>query len=275
MSSWGNLDNVAAVGTVTAYAGNTRVNGSGTLFTSNIKDGDYVTITGTKFQVAAVISDTALDLTANGKAASGAKAYVQQGPKYVANVANGNMGNVSIQDIYGVDRVEINVPENKERGVASHTGWVHYTTYTDAHSQVRNKSEVLVALSKNFASNASGELFGTTAGTDADDDTVAADYDIIINTQPVGASQSGGNAVTFFAVASTDPAGQTLTYQWQENNTVAWANLTNAGVYSGVTTNTLAISNVSGKDNYLYRVIVSGDSGADSVTSTSAELEVL
>ena len=32
---------------------------------------------------------------------------------------------------------------------ASHTGWVSYTTYTDAHGQTREKQEVLVALSKN------------------------------------------------------------------------------------------------------------------------------
>ena len=32
---------------------------------------------------------------------------------------------------------------------ASHTGWVSYTTYTDAHGQIREKQEVLVALSKN------------------------------------------------------------------------------------------------------------------------------
>lgn len=32
---------------------------------------------------------------------------------------------------------------------AVHTGWVSYVTYTDAHGQVREKQEVLVALSKN------------------------------------------------------------------------------------------------------------------------------
>ncbi len=32
---------------------------------------------------------------------------------------------------------------------AVHTGWVNYFTYTDAHGQTREKSEVLVALSKN------------------------------------------------------------------------------------------------------------------------------
>lgn len=270
MSSWGNLDNVAATGTVTAYAGNTRVNGSSTLFTANVKEGDYVTITGTKFQVATIASDTALELTSNGKAVSGATLYVQQGPKFMANVANGNLNEPTIQDVVGVDRVEIAVQENKDRGVASHTGWVTYKTYTDAHSQVRNKSEVLVAMSKNFASNATGALFGTDAGTDAADDTVAADYQILITTQPANDTATVGNAVSFLVVAETLPAGQTVAYQWYEDNTIGVAAVVDGGDYSGATTNTLSIANVSNVDGYSYYVVVSGDSGADSVTSTTA-----
>lgn len=172
MSSWGNLDNVAAIGTVTAYAGNTRVNGSSTAFLSNIKDGDYVTITGTKFQVANVTSNTVLDLTSNGKAVSGAKAYVQQGPKYISNVALSE--NVyTIQRVYGVDRVEIAVANAAAN--AHHTGWVHFYDYTDSQGNYRRKSEVLVAMSKNFSANSTGHLFGTDAGADADDDTVLPD----------------------------------------------------------------------------------------------------
>lgn len=267
MSSWGNLDNVTATGTVTAYAGNARVNGSGTAFDTEIKAGDYISITGSKFQVQTVTSSTALDLTSNGKAASGATAYVQQGPKFMANTSSGNLNEPTIQDVYGIDRVEIAVSENKDRGVASHTGWITYKTYTDALGQTRNKSEVLVAMSKNFASNAAGDLFGTGAGTDGPDDAVAADYQIIINTQPVDDSASAGNAVSFFAVASTSPAGKTLNYQWYEDNTVGIAAVVNGGTYTGATTNTLNIANVTLVDGFSYYVVVSGDSGADSVTS--------
>lgn len=270
MSSWGNLDNVAAIGTVTSYAGNTRVNGSGTAFTSNIKEGDYLTITGSKFQVATITSDTVLDLTNNGKAASGVTAYIQQGPKFVANVSSGNLNEPTIQDVYGIDRVEISVQENKDRGVASHTGWVTYKTYTDALSQTRNKSEVLVAMSKNFSANATGDLFGTGAGVDAADDTVAADYQILITTQPANDTASAGNAISYFVVAGTSPAGQTVTYQWYEDNTIGIAAVVNGGDYSGATTNTLTIANVSNVDGYSYYVVVSGDSGADSVTSDTA-----
>jgi hypothetical protein len=176
MSSWGNLDNVILTGNVTTATSSDAVNGfGGTTFVGNINPGDYVVIASNKYQVQNVVSNSRFYIT-NVAATNSAnvKAYVQQGPKYVANVSF-PANNYSIQNIYGVDRVEIAVTENKERGVASHTGWVHYTTYTDALSQTRNKSEVLVAMSKNFASNATGELFGTDAGTDADDDTVAAD----------------------------------------------------------------------------------------------------
>ena len=48
---------------------------------------------------------------------------------------------------------------------ASHQGWVTYTTYTDANSQVREKHEVLVAMSKNFNASAAGD----------DEDTVFPD----------------------------------------------------------------------------------------------------
>jgi hypothetical protein len=167
MSSWGNLDNVAATGTVTAYAGNTRVNGSGTAFTSNIKEGDYLTITGSKYQVATIASDTSLELTSNGKAVSGATAYIQQGPKYISNVAVSE--NVyTIQRVYGVDRTEIGVANAAAN--ASHTGWIHFTDYTDANGSYRRKSEVLVAMSKNFNANVTGHL-----QTDAADDTVLPD----------------------------------------------------------------------------------------------------
>lgn len=170
MSSWGNLDNVAAQGTVTAYAGNARVNGSGTAFTTNVNAGDYVFITGQKFQVATVTSNTVLDLTSNGKAAAGATLYVQQGPKYIANVDISE--NVyTIQRVYGVDRQEIGVANAAAN--ASHTGWIHFYDYTDANNSYRRKSEVLVAMSKNFATNST--LHVQVTGFDADDDTVIPD----------------------------------------------------------------------------------------------------
>ena len=62
-----------------------------------------------------------------------------------------------------------------------------------------------------------------------------------------------------------------LTYQWQEDSGSGFANITEAGVYSGVNTNRLVISDNTGLDTYQYRVVVSA-TGADSVTSAAATL---
>lgn len=163
MSAWGNFDNVTASGTVTAYAGNSRVNGSGTFFLSNIREGDYVFITGTKFQVNTIASNTVLELTGNGKAASGATMYIQQGPKYVSNIismsgeTNRVQNVVTIQNVYGVDRLE-EANASPAANATPHVGWVTYRTYTTSQGATRTKAEVLVAMSKNFNANATGHL---------------------------------------------------------------------------------------------------------------------
>lgn len=276
MSSWGNLDNVLITGNVSSATTRDYIDGYETEFTSNVNAGDYIVFAGNKYQVQNVESDVKLYLT-NVAATNSANvdAFVQQGPKYIANVSF-PANNYSIQNIYGVDRNEIDVPENQDRGI-NHTGWVHYTTYTDAYSQVRNKAETIVAMSKNFDSNATGELFAVPASFDASDDTVLADYLIYFTSQPEDVTDYLANlsSATFQVVADSDPAGASITYQWYENNTTHIYSIAEAGVYSDVTTNTLAISNVSGLDGYSYFVIISGDGGADSNTSGNATITII
>lgn len=173
MSSWGNLDNVAISGTVTAYTTNTRVNGTTTFFTSNIKDGDYIIFGGRKYQVANIAADNVLFIT-NVAAANvlANVAWVQQGPKYVSNilVMSGEAGRVqnvvNIQNIYGVDRTE-EANASPAANSTPHVGWVSYRTYTTSQGATRHKAEVLVAMSKNFNANAAGIL-----QNDAADDAV-------------------------------------------------------------------------------------------------------
>lgn len=173
MSAWGNLDNVTISGTVTAFTTNTQVNGTTTAFTSNVKAGDYIVFGGRKYQVATVTSDTVLNLT-NVAAANvlANVAYVQQGPKYAANtvVLSGEAGRyqnvVTIQNIYGVDRLE-EANASPAANATPHTGWVTYRTYTTTQGETRRKAEVLVAMSKNFNANATGHL-----QVDASDDAV-------------------------------------------------------------------------------------------------------
>ena len=166
MSAWGNLDNLAATGTVTVVSGESTVTGSGTAFTSNIKAGDSVTIASNKYRVTNVGNATSLTIDpVSATSTSGAKAYVQQGPKFVQNTAAENV--YSIQNIYGISADEAGVPENKARNI-NQPGWVATTTYTDAFGNTRYKVETLVATSKNFNRNSSGVL-----QQDGADDTIA------------------------------------------------------------------------------------------------------
>lgn len=280
MSSWGNLDNVTISGTVVVAAANgNAVLGVSTVFLTNVKAGDYLTIASNKYQVEQVIDDTHIYLTSNAATtSSGVAAYLQQGPKYVANanvLAQGD--NVyTIQNIYGIDRVEINVPENKARGLA-HTGWTHYKTYTTEQGATRHKAEVLVAMSKNFASNITGSLFAAGAGQDANDDTVAADYLLYFITQPLNTANGAGNAAVLLAVAASDPVGDTISYQWskKDNSTATvYTNLANGGNISGATSNTLTIANVSNVNGNVFRLTITGTSGADANTSTPVTVTV-
>ncbi|MDT0608430.1 Ig-like domain-containing protein, partial [Croceitalea rosinachiae] len=91
---------------------------------------------------------------------------------------------------------------------------------------------------------------------------------IVLNNSPANQMVNNGGAVSFsidlnasntttFSSGSpnygsgTNSSGQ-LQYQWQENG----INLSNSGVYSGVNTSSLTISNTSGLDNNVYNVIV-------------------
>ncbi|MDT0540981.1 Calx-beta domain-containing protein, partial [Croceitalea sp. P059] len=91
---------------------------------------------------------------------------------------------------------------------------------------------------------------------------------VTLNTAPINQMVNNGGSVSFSidldAINTTNYSGGTpdygsgsdssgqLRYQWQENGT----NLSNGGVYSGVNTSTLTISNTSGLDNNTYTVLV-------------------
>ena len=93
-----------------------------------------------------------------------------------------------------------------------------------------------------------------------------------ITTPPATSSACDGSAESFSVVAS----GASLTYKWQQDpNTGFFADITDGGVFSGSTTTSLSISNVSGLNNYKYRVIVASACGTPaSATSSSATLTV-
>lgn len=77
-----------------------------------------------------------------------------------------------------------------------------------------------------------------------------------------------------FVISSTTAASPS--YQWEENRGTGWITLANSGVYSGVTTSNLSISNASGMDGYLYRCKITNGSlcGKYSFSATLTVLEI-
>lgn len=103
------------------------------------------------------------------------------------------------------------------------------------------------------------------------DTSYAAKLDVLLNltisTQPASQSICTGSAASFTVQAN----GSGLTYQWKEDG----VDLTNTGVYSGVNTNTLTISNVAGLNGKQYTCELASPCVANPVLSNQATLTVL
>lgn len=92
-----------------------------------------------------------------------------------------------------------------------------------------------------------------------------------INSHPLNVNVCLGNTANFFLSAS----GTGLTYQWQyrSTSTGTWVNCSNGSAYSGSTTSSLQVLNVSNLNGYQYRCLVT-NSNACSVSSNAATLTV-
>jgi len=92
----------------------------------------------------------------------------------------------------------------------------------------------------------------------------------VITKQPVGNSICAAASTKFFVAATSSLA---LSYQWQVNTGSGFTNITNGGIYSGATSDTLFLTNVTATQNgYSYRCVVSNSAG--SANSTAATLTV-
>lgn len=129
-----------------------------------------------------------------------------------------------------------------------------------------------------------GNYAFSVTGTDANNCAITQAYTIAITcasvnvtTQPTNqniCTATTGN--TNFSVAATTAAG-TLTYQWQENNGAGFADITNGGVYSNATTNTLTLTGVGNAfNNRSYRCIITNTNGATvcATNSNAADLTI-
>lgn len=111
--------------------------------------------------------------------------------------------------------------------------------------------------------------------TDASDDATLPDYKLRISSQPsnAAANVTATESALFTVGAVSVPAGATLGYLWQANSGSGFANVANGAVYSGQSTASLSVDDVSGLNGVQYRVIVSA-TGAVNVTSGTATLTV-
>ena len=92
-----------------------------------------------------------------------------------------------------------------------------------------------------------------------------------ITSQPSSSTICAG-ATTSFAITTS---GTVISYQWQEstNGGSTWNNISNGGIYSGATTNTLTLTGVLASMNtYQYRAVVTG--ACPSINSNPATLTV-
>ena len=164
MALWGSKDSVYSDGTI-AISG-TTVTGTGTTFNTAglINPGDVITVGAGSTQgeavIAGVTSATVLTLesspsTLDSGTITGATYVISQRP--ISTIFDTNY---EAAEVYGVDKTEVGVAATTAYAVA-HSGWVGMTTYTDAHGNLRVKSEVLVA--------------GGITGDNDTDDTIFAD----------------------------------------------------------------------------------------------------
>ena len=169
-----------------------------------------------------------------------------------------------------VDVAEAQKTTNRVKGIKT-PGWTKVSSKT-VDGQVRNSAEVLVAMS--VASATSGGAAEVPARSDAPATSGdAAEADFAVTTQPVAQTVVAPAAVSFTVVV--DPAAG-ATYQWQvqKAGAGAYVNIGPSAVYTGATTDTLAISDSTGLNKNRYRVIALDDAGTASVTSKGAQLTV-
>jgi hypothetical protein len=175
MALWGNQDAAAlAVGTTIAVTNGSAAVTAATASTfTELAVGDVLIITSgttTKNRVASITSGTAITLADNFSGTTAATLAVsavkkQTQPKYVYQNGNPTIGGkAGLELVFGIDETEAALAANKAKGITT-PGWTRFQTYTDAQSNTRYKTEVLVA---------AGSFTNTIIG-DASDDSVAAD----------------------------------------------------------------------------------------------------
>ena len=183
------------------------------------------------------------------------------------NATSGAEGNAAIAArVVFIDDTEATLAENTERGLNA-PGWWQYTSYTDASGETRHKAVHLCSM-KDAPANAADS-----------DDAIAADVASAITIGTDVASVTGAadpyTSATAFSITASASTGSLL-FQWQRQTAsgTRWTNVTDAGVFSGSNTNTLAITGAdkSTYDGYKFRVKLTSTAGAEEVISATGTL---
>lgn len=228
----------------------------------SIDAGDIIELSGVRYFVNSVDSDTQITLGSNYAAATNASlagAVRRTAPKALSDfILRGATSVAASTQIIGVSQAEAQLSENKARGLSS-PGWWSYRTYTDAAGSTRHKAECIASFKD-----------GSQVSGDATDDAYAGDVTstITIGTDPANQNTSGG-AATFTVVASSTGAGASLTYQWQKYDVAGSAFVD----VSGANAASLALTGQQAADSGdKYRVKVNNSIGGVEVISAEATL---
>lgn len=250
MSQWGTLDSYVLDAEVTANTDSITVSANTDVFSNtNVEVGYAIRIANVAYRIASInttANTLTLDTAFTGSNITTTTASIQQSPKELTTYgwgANAALGanTTNKRNVFGVDAVEVAAKTNKDKGF-SQPGWTTHRAYRDTQGNQRYKTEVLVAMSKNFNENGSGTL-----QTDANDDATLVDYQLYFTTQATNKSNvSGGNA-SFTVAPASAPNGAVITVQWQGSNsaTSGFTDISNGGTFTGATSNTLLVANVA------------------------------
>jgi hypothetical protein len=276
MAIFGTIDAKALATDVSVTNGSTTVTTTGD-FTNRatadfVQNGDVLSLSGVQYTVESVVSATTLKLKVAYAGSTGtvtaANAIRRTAPKeFAAGLLHEGKYPAGTQIIF-VDDAEAALDENKVRGL-KWSGWWAYRTFTDGDGNTRHKAECIA-----FA-NATAVAAG-----DYDNDNPAADVAsaVTITAQPANVTGAATPFTGTFAVTtSTTGTPGVLAYQWQyqtASQTAKWTNLTDTGVYSGSTTDTLTLTAAAKAtyDGYKFRVKITSAGGTEEVISNAASI---
>ena len=273
----------------------------------NYKDADYAAANGSALNANGVISslDTdgdgvidSMDLDADN---DGIYDIIEGGALNVAGVndadADGRIDGATVPVAVGANGVYNLVETAPESGIINYTVTDTNTDSVRDVVQLDSDGDGCNDVDEaGYTDNDSDGLLGpspvtinvdglVTSGSDGYTTPADGDSNSVYDFQEAGSANSIANQPTDQVICAGDngsftvvAAGTNITYQWQlsTNGGVSFANLSNGGVYSGVTNATLNITGATeGMNNYQYRVIVgSATYICNPVTSSEVTLRV-